>query len=518
MRKRVSPLWKALWLPLCLAACSGDDDRGPGDSGGGDSGGVYDDPGDFDHSDCPGASLDGIDPAGVWHVDIAFPDFGSRPGVFRVDADGEALSGLLFGRVAEQVRLDGDDLFLRQVEDDGDGGERVRALDLCEARDDGSLRGFYAGCAGGECTIGEVAAYAVAPLDEPVASGMTLVSEWEGGEDSPWDESLTINVRRLGTVAYIAHGWDGLRIVDLADPAQPEDLGFSPVAYPDAGEFYNDVKLTEANGKVYALVASDLRGVVVIDVTDGARPTEVTTFPEPPPGSGSVNVHTLFEEGERLYVANIDLGGLEIYDIADPENPVLIGDFVDPDVGTFGGFVHDLSVDDGRVYLNYWNLGMVVVDTAENPAEPTVIGTFDSYDRRTSHSNWVTEAAGRRVAVHGDEDFGAHVRIVDVDPASDTAFEEIGSYETRPQVSVHNIFAVGERAFVTHYQDGLRILDLSDPTDPTEIAHYQTWPGAEPGYGEGFYEGAIGIDYDAERDLLLLADTHRGLLVLTLDR
>jgi hypothetical protein len=35
--------------------------------------------------------------------------------------------------------------------------------------------------------------------------------------------------------------------------------------------------------------------------------------------------------------------------------------------------------------------------------------------------------------------------------------DALAEYETRPQVSVHNIMAVGELAFVTYYQDGLRV-------------------------------------------------------------
>ena len=62
------------------------------------------------------------------------------------------------------------------------------------------------------------------------------------------------------------------------------------------------------------------------------------------------------------------------------------------------------------------------------------------------------------------------------------------------------------------------MLDLSDPTQPTAVAHYQTWPGPESGYGQSFYEGAIGVDLDTQKGLIYLADTHRGLLILQLDR
>jgi hypothetical protein len=109
------------------------------------------------------------------------------------------------------------------------------------------------------------------------------------------------------------------------------------------------------------------------------------------------------------------------------------------------------------------------------------------------------------------------VRIVDVDPQSQAFMTELAAFATRPAVSVHNVMAVGGLALVTYYQDGLRVLDLGDPTAPVEIAHFQSWPGALPGYGNIFYEGAIGVDYDAAERLVYLADTHRGLFILRLD-
>jgi hypothetical protein len=67
---------------------------------------------------------------------------------------------------------------------------------------------------------------------------------------------------------------------------------------------------------------------------------------------------------------------------------------------------------------------------------------------------------------------------------------------------------------VTYYQDGLRVLDLQDPGNPRVVAHYHTWPGAGPGYGQNFFEGAIGIDFDPVTGLIYVVDTHRGLFVL----
>jgi hypothetical protein len=200
-----------------------------------------------------------------------------------------------------------------------------------------------------------------------------------------------------------------------------------------------------------------------------------------------------------------------VFDVTDPAAPVRLGEYVHPDGGSLTVTLHDLYVEDGIAYLNYWDLGMVVVDTTD-PANIELLGVFDDYERRTSHSSWVTTAGGRRIAVHGDEDFDAHVRIVDVDPASPEFMTEIGEFSLRPEVSVHNIMAFGETAYISHYQDGIRLLDLSDPTQPAQIAHYRTWDGG-PDYGFSPWEGAIGLDVDLGQGLIYVADT-RGLVIL----
>ncbi len=525
-----------LALLAAAAACGGSDDSPPDheivgrclgafDDGSDDPSpaGMYDDPDDFDRAACSDAiPLDSVDTCGIWHLDLDFDDFGKAPGAVRIDLSGDDLEGLVFGRETEDVRLTSTDLFMRHVEVDDQGNEvATRTFDACEAREDGTLAGNYARCnPEGECSAASFVAYKVEPLDEEPADGVTLVSEWNGAPGATWsDETVTYNVRHRGDLAYVIRGSDGLHIVDLADPAAPSDLGHLPALYPEVGEYYNDVKIAEReDGSIFALAASNIRGVVVMDVSDPQAPAEVLAFPEPDPQAEdpTVNVHSIFVEGQRIYFTVF--GGIEIYDIADPAAPVQLGGYWLPDLDTAGGFVHDLYVEDGVAYLDYWNRGLVVVDTSVDPADPTVLGVFDAYDRRTSHSNWVTTAGGRRVAVHGDEDFDAHLRVVDVDPDSATAFQEIGAYQTRPEVSIHNIMALGEEALVTYYQDGLRVVDLSDPTEPVETAHFQTWPGPEPGYGRMFYEGALGVDYDSDRDLVLLADTHRGLLLLSLDR
>lgn len=483
--------------------------------------GPYDSPEDFDRARCvTPPALDGVDLTGVWHMDMSLPGYGKLAGVFRLFDDEQPYRARLFGAPQNWVRATVTDVFMRRAWTSAEGYARVHALDLCRINDDGSLSGQFVTCRDGDCTEGPIDAYRVDDVTEPTSVNMTLIAEYAGGA-TPWptDSAITANVRVKDNRAYLVRFGDGLRIVDVSTPAAPADLGHSPVAVAGS-EIYNDVKLVEdQSGTTFALVASDVRGAVAIDVSNPANPVEVSTFPQPPLGENRVKVHTIFVEGTRAYLANTGDGGIEIWDVADPRSPQKLGQYIAPGAALAGAFVHDLFVENNIAYLNYWRLGMVILD-ASDPASPVVLGTFDSYDRRKSHSNWVTTAGGRKISVHGDEDFDAHVRIVDVDPNSVAFVNEIGSFQTRKQVSVHNIMAVGELAFVTYYQDGFRVLDLSDPTQPTEIAHYRTWPGSSglaPGYGDNFFEGAIGVEYDAVSGLIYVADTHRGLFILHLD-
>lgn len=471
--------------------------------------GDYDDPGDFVRTGCQPGTLAGFVPEAIIHGRVTFPDFAGTL-AFRIDS---ATAGAIGSRAADRVIVSADDIFVHVTIDDGSTGgtPSSRTIDLCAEQDDGTLTGHYARCVGGECLIGDIdPAIIVRRLPEADAQGLTLLGEIGATWDPP---ALAVNVRvdTTAEVAYVARYGDGLRIASVADPAHPVDLGHVPVEYPDAGEIWNDVKLADGPGAArYALMASSVAGIVVVDVTAPAAPAIVAHFGTPPDGDVAINIHTLAIDGGKAYLGNLDRG-LEIWDVADPSHPAKLGEWSIPT-----GFLHDLYVAGARAYLNYWDAGMQVVDVSD-PAAPALLGTFANYGETSSHSSWVVQTAAGPVAMHGDEQFGAHLRVVDVDEASPNFMAQVGEWQTRPEVSIHNVMAFGTTAVIAHYQDGVRVLDLSDPTQPTPTAWFNTWPGYAPGYGESFFEGVVGVDVDPVTRRIYLADTHRGLIILHLD-
>lgn len=464
--------------------------------------GHFDDPSDFDRSGCVPGSFAGFDPQGIYHLQILLDGQRSTRAV-RFDVLPGGFGGVLNARDVTSAVATDDDVFLRLADE-----TTVRALDLCARDRDGLVSGQYVFCNPQGCLTGTATGAKVERLPEAEGGGLTLLGEHGGA--GAWGPGLTVNVRVHDGRAYLARYQDGLRIVDVRDPTNLQDLGHGPVEALDQNEIYNDVKIAVAAGRTYAIMGSNRAGAVVWDVTDAAAPRIVAHFGTAPSPNRPANVHTVFLDGGRAYLGNTSVG-LEIWDLRDPTQPVRLGTLPPPSGDD--AFLHDLYVEGTRAYLNSWGGGMVVADVS-NPAQPRRLGAFVDYGETSSHSSWVTTVGARRIAAHGDEQWGSHLRLVDVTEGTPGFLSQVGEWQTRPEVSAHNLMAFGTTVYAAYYQDGLRVIDIADPAAPRQIAWWNTWPGHDPRYGYSFFEGAVGIDVDRAAGRVYVADSHRGLLVL----
>lgn len=304
------------------------------------------------------------------------------------------------------------------------------------------------------------------------------------------------NVAVDGTYAYVV-GPTGLEVIDVADPAHPAIVGHV------MGDF-NDVKIVRSGGTVvaYASPSRSRELTAIIDVTIPTAPVNVGTVPE--------YSHSVFVTATppRLYLATYT-ATVPVYDVTLPLSPVRLGGV--PIIGTVDTGIHDIHVQGDRIYADKTTDGVVAVDVSAGLSQPVELGRLvTSY----SHASWAGVAGGRQILIHGDEGMtpegGAFLRVIDADRTSPTFMKEIGRYQSRAEVGIHNMQLVGDRAYIAYYQDGVRVLDLSDPTRPREIAHYNTW---DTSTGSGYpFEGAIGITVVG--DLIYVADSNRGLLIL----
>jgi hypothetical protein len=320
------------------------------------------------------------------------------------------------------------------------------------------------------------------------ASGVTLISE--------------TRVEGLAVDVYVANGFafvsaiNGIEIFDLADRGRPEKV----TRIDSNDEYWNDAWVKGTT----LYVSSDTSGVVAYDVSDARAPIRIGSFP----AGESINVHTTFIDGDLLFANTMAPNGeVLIFDIANPASPRLLSRFRARGADGWDFLAHDSFLWDRRLYVNQWKLGYVVVDLTD-PGNPVELGLYPCIDRIPSHANAVGVFGNRIIAFEGTEGYTAHLSVLDVtDPGN---IQLIGEYRRDPEISIHNMILVGTKLYVSHYQDGLRILDVSNPSKPAEIGYYDTYPDRHGGFD---LQGAVGIRVPGD-GYLYVADSERGLMVL----
>jgi len=377
------------------------------------------------------------------------------------------------------------------------------------------------------------------------------------GAYDPGTPGLNAMAVGLDNIAYLG-SWggpsecpgQGVRVIDLRDPTAPTPIGTAAGYAGTTAEHLAAVHYATTAFSGGVLFAGIQRcaasggapsGLAIWDVTDPGHPAELAFLST---GRGSRGVHelTVRQRGDRWYaylaVSNAEAGGdpgdLRIIDVTDPRQPIEVVNWgARRDAGLQVGagaqcapdcrgavpqaFLHSvaLSPDGGTAYLSYWDLGVIMLDVSE-PNAPRWLGRFAEPATAEGNTHSVALAHGGKLALVADETFGppwGRLRLVDVqDPSNPT---QVGSFDTPDSAagtpgehyaySIHNPVADDRdpnRAYLAWYADGVRLLDIADPSRPAEVASWV--PPHEPMVWNVAFLG----------DLVLVGDVNNGLYVL----
>jgi hypothetical protein len=373
-----------------------------------------------------------------------------------------------------------------------DGGTSRYSFVTCESPQAPEFTGCFAYCRDGSFGFGGTfkSERLKWRAGEAEASGLELVSESAVDIGMPSDVYVT---RGHAYVVSTNGGTKtgGLTVFDVSNKAAPVKV--KTVEMP-GDSFWNAVWARD--NALY--VASASKGVLVFDISNPADPQLVKSVPS---GTTQLNNHTLFVEGNRLY-ATMNTRVI-IFDISSPLNPVELNRYA-----PYTTVAHDILAVGDRLYVNYGLAGYVVADVS-NPNDLRTLGRYRHFDI-FSHANAVGTFGGRTIAFMGGEGPGEHLRVLDVtDPAH---IVKIGEFKLRPNISIHNMLLVGRKLYLTWYQEGVRVLDVSNPTQPTQVAYFNTWRQSDPHQAD-YFDGAIGIRIPGD-GFIYTVDTVRGLLIL----
>lgn len=241
------------------------------------------------------------------------------------------------------------------------------------------------------------------------------------------------------------------------------------------------------------LLPSD-RSVSAIDITNPSIQLPLGDAPAPTQNRASQGIATL---DTTLLVAD-DTLGLNQYEYADPNNPVLIASY---DTGiTRPQRTRDIDLDIEN------NLALVadarngVISYAINPDRSlTQIGLLETGD------------TPQRVTILGDIAFVCtNIRAYIVDISDPTQMTLLSTLESHGGDLPNYLTAdrVGDFLYTAEFDNGYRILDISDPTDPIELAQFDADVTTNDGTSVAF-----AYDIRVENDLLYLAASSGGFTI-----
>ena len=241
-----------------------------------------------------------------------------------------------------------------------------------------------------------------------------------------------------GGVVYLADGPYGLRVIDVRNPAQPIEVGS---AYP-----MNYAFKVAVNGH-YAYVAAAGAGLLIADVTDPAHPVEVGSLDTPGYAYG------IGVGGNTVYVAD-GWEGVRIVNVSDPVHPSEIGFYKTP------GWAFGVAISGNLAYVADAFKGLRVLDVSIG-SRPKELGSSEA---EGGHAGAVVVQAN--TAYIADRNWG--LRIVDVSKTDQC--RQIGTYH--PLSDAWAVDVAGRYAYVGAGYLGLWIIDISDPSHPVQAGVY----------------------------------------------
>lgn len=310
----------------------------------------------------------------------------------------------------------------------------------------------------------------------------------------------------------------GFGFVEITNPTNPQIL----TTIPGPSSIWRDVKVV---GHYAYGVSEGGSGIQVMNLAniDSGQVTLVRNWTS----GGYTTTHNIVanEDAGTLWIvgANIGNGGLVHISLANPALPAFNGGWTEMyvhdaqvvtwDRGALAG--RQLAFCAGGFDTGLTETGLRIVDVT-NPNNPQVLSTVFYPNAAYAHQVWLSE--DRRFLYLNDEldepnglSSTTTTRIFNVeDPAN--AFY-VGTFTSGEPAVDHNLYTHNGMIFQANYRSGLRVFDALDPTSPTPLAYFDTFPGSN----SNEFNGAWSNYPFFPSGTILVSDIERGLFMLRLD-
>lgn len=286
--------------------------------------------------------------------------------------------------------------------------------------------------------------------------------------------------------------------VDVTNPGRPTYLGRLPMPAGAQASVWRDMKVYRDHMFVVSDNAAE-HGMQVFDLTrlrglDGSSPV---TFEEDARYDRIASAHNIVINEETGFAYSVGSsgggetcgGGLHMINIQDPTNPTFAGCFQDMTTGRQRtGYSHDAQCVIYRgpdadyagreICLGSNETALSIADVTDKTS-PVAVAMATYPNVGYSHQGWLS--ADHRYFFMGDEldETGGNVAttrtlIWDLADLDDPVLAR--EYMADTKATDHNLYIVGNTMYQSNYKAGLRVLDVSDPENPTPVGHFDTVP------------------------------------------
>ena len=235
--------------------------------------------------------------------------------------------------------------------------------------------------------------------------------------------------------------------------------------------------------------------------------------------TGYTHTHSIQQDGPYLYLngGNVtsglgNAGGIRVIDLSsNPENPTVRGSWATQ-------YVHDCRVRNDTIYAaniypaGQGGTGSIYVINAANKDNLTTINSWVNNPNPFPHN--CALMPGRTFVLTTDETStpNGKLKVWNISDLSNVIFVANWQPTGITTAIVHNVEIYGNYALIAHYTAGVRLVDISNPAAPTEIAWYDSYPSTNTNQFYGcwgvfmFPSGKI-IDSDTQTGLYVLRTT-----------
>ena len=332
---------------------------------------------------------------------------------------------------------------------------------------------------------------------------------------------------------------NGITVLDVSEPQTPKIIG----NISGQSTSWRDIKVlqffdTSANrwrAYAYATADSVSEGVTIIDLS--GLPNSIAL----------VQKQTTDASAHNVYISNVDYGlnialpgtepllhitgsnrsngAFRSYSLANPENLTLSYQALSPLTQDYTHDASSLLIDDNRAHNECANATLtgcnVLLDFNETSVKlwdhsklDQVIALSDTgYPQAEyTHSGWWTEDK-QYILVHDELDEQRHninttLNIFDISSLKQPLL--VGTWRGPTRAIDHNGFVRGNHYFMSNYERGLTVLDITQAASPQQIGFFDTYPVSN----NAAFNGAWGVYPFLPSGNILVSDINSGLFIL----